>query len=149
LELVAALDAAAGGARARRQRLDKLFDSLCEIYMSIDESERRSVRAVYQRMTNWRAYEFWRYRKSYARRFGAQGDPQDLRRALFDASLADGLPDPRDAVVGFSLLSQDARKHGVDADPIFHEVAAVTNPDDPHSFIGPLGSYMVARAKGE
>lgn len=139
LPALRALDLAASRA-ASRGELDRRFDELVEAYAAASESERRRLRAAYVGCETWGQHPHLLGTPSFSQRFEQQGDIADLRRMLAHYSMSDGWPDARDAVVGMSLLSATARKHGIDPSPVFEEIGRLTNRED--CGIGPLADYF-------
>lgn len=128
LDLVRQLDEAAGRGRPREE-LDALFDALVEAYALLAEDQRKRVRDAYNQCSHWGTFGFWMENPSPILQFKESGGIDNLRRALAHYSLSDGYPDARDAIVGMSDLLVAADRHGIDAGPVFSEVAATSNPD--------------------
>lgn len=128
LDLIRRLDYATND-KLPRSELDSLFDALVEAYSALSEDERKQVRAAYIKCSHWGTNDFWWETQSYILRFKEGGDIEDLRRALADYSMNDGYPDARDAILGMADLRVAAEQHGIDSQPVFSEIAAVSNPD--------------------
>ncbi len=128
LSLIQELDDAAKN-KLPRSELDSLFDALVEAYSALSEGERKPVRAAYIKCSHWGTNDFWWETQSYILRFKEGGDIEDFCRALADYSMNDGYPDARDAILGMADLRVAAEQHGIDSQPVFSEIAAVSNPD--------------------
>ena len=125
LDLVRQLDDAVRRGRPRSE-LDSPFDALVEAYSSLAEDERKRVRNAYNKCSYWGIFDFWMENQSPILQFKERGGIDNLRRALAHYSLSDGYPDAREAIVGMSTLLVAADRHGVDAGPVFSEIAAVS-----------------------
>jgi len=99
-----------------------LVAELADSYVAADDEVRRSIRELFKthEYFNWAAHP---------------ADPvatkRDLRVALVRFSMADQMPDPRDASMILYDIRQEASAAGLDDVPLLNEIAAISSVQEP------------------
>jgi hypothetical protein len=100
---------------------EELLRRLIAAYASGDDAERGAIRTLFRRFTSFA----WAATLS-----GPKDTAAGLRERLLHFSIRDQDRDPRDATLWLDAIVGDARRAGVDINPLLDEVAALSSQAD-------------------
>ena len=120
---------------------DELLDGLCPAYLAATESQRQASRAA---VANKRGVlsALLRYIGRAAQHLRAAGNREWLLRGLAAASIDDGRPDWRDLLLALAELYVAAEQTGIDPQPAFAAVGALSNPQPAWTGATPMAEIL-------
>ena len=111
-----------------RRELNGAVDELCNLYLKSDPAQRVEIRALLRENGNI-FHDLWGYVRRAAEQVRNGGGEVWCRFGLAVVSMEDLLGDLSDTGEGLLDLHQAALQQRIDPDPLFREVAAVSNDE--------------------
>ena len=109
-----------------RRELNGAIDELCNLYLKSEASQRGTIRSLVQENQHI-FHDLWGYVRRAAEQVRGGGGELWCRFGLAVVSIEDLLGDFTDTVEGLKDLRQAAVEHGVNPEPLFNEVAALSS----------------------